>query len=210
MFITLIGMSGIGKSYWSKKLEQHGFTRFGCDDLITDYLARQMGYDDPRQFDMHAWVGYPDQAIYAEHAQKYLQTEELVLRDIVKFLENTNENQNIVIDSTGSIIYMKSAIINQLQKLTDFIYLDITTEDLDKMLAYYLKNPVAIIWNGYFQPKTHESRQETFERCYPQLIKSREQKYKELAKTILPPEIHRKDGTKVDHILAFIQENKLL
>ena len=206
MVITLIGMSGIGKSYWSKKLEQRGFIRFGCDDLITDCLAYQMGYEDPAQFDMHAWVGYPDQATYAERAQEYLQTEELVLLEVVKFLENANEDQNIVIDSTGSIIYMKPAIINQLQKLTDFVYLDITADDLDKMLTYYLNNPVAIIWNGYFQPKPHESRQETFERCYPQLIKSREEKYKEVAKIILPPEIHRKEGTQVGELLAYLQK----
>lgn len=207
MILTLIGMSGIGKSYWSKKLEQQGFIRFGCDDLITEHLAHQFGFTNTMDFDMHAWVGYPDQATYAEHAQKYLQTEELVLRDIIKFLKNANADQNIVIDSTGSIIYMKSAIINQLQKLTDFVYLDITPEDLDKMLAYYLNNPVAIIWNGYFQPKLHEIRQETFVRCYPQLIKSREQKYKEIAKIIVPPEIHHGVDTKVDDILAIIQEN---
>jgi shikimate kinase len=199
-------MSGIGKSYWSKKLEEHGFTRFGCDDLITDHLAYQMGYNDPDQFDMHAWVGYPDQTTHAERAQKYLQTEELVLQDIIKFLENADENQNIVIDSTGSIIYMNPAIINQLQKLTDFVHLDITPADLDKMLAYYLNNPVAIIWNGYFQPTSNENRQETFERCYPQLIKSREKKYKEIAKIILPPEFHRNEGTQVGEFLAYLQK----
>lgn len=207
MILTLIGMSGIGKSYWSKKLEQQGFIRFGCDDLITEHLAHQFGFANTMDFDMHAWVGYPDQITHAEHAQKYLQTEKLVLQDIIKFLENANEDQNIVIDSTGSIIYMEPAIINQIQKLTDFVYLDITSEDLDKMLAYYLNNPVAIIWNGYFQPKPNENRQKTFERCYPQLIKSREQKYKEIAKIIVPPEIHHGVDTKVDDVLAIIQEN---
>jgi len=199
-------MSGIGKSYWSKKLEEHGFIRFGSDDLITDYLAHQIGYDDPRQFDMHTWVGYPDEKTYDERALQYLQAEEFVLNNIFKFITNANPNEKIVIDSTGSVIYMKDSILKKLTQLTKIIYLDITPQDYEKMLHYYLNNPVAIIWNGFYQPNDSETRQETFERCYPRLIKSREAGYRNLAHTVIPAQFHKADTTSVSDFLTYLKQ----
>jgi hypothetical protein len=72
------------------------------------------------------------------------------------------------------------------------------------MLKYYLENPVAIIWNGFFQPLPRESRQETFARCYPQLIKSRERKYKALAQVTIAASLHRNDNTSVEQFLGYL------
>lgn len=208
MFITLIGMSGIGKSYWSNKLEQHGFIRFGCDDLISEHIAKKLGYRNAAEFDMHAWVGYPDETNHTDRANEYLLAEETVLTNIINYLEATNSQQKIVIDSTGSIIYMKSEVISRLKELTQFVYLDIAPDDLDKMLSFYMHNPVAIMWNGYFKPKPDEPRLKTFERCYPLLIQSREQKYQEIAQITVPPEVHRAQETTVEKILGYIKSKK--
>lgn len=205
MLLTLIGMSGIGKSYWSRKLEQDGFIRFGCDDLITVHLAQMLGYDNPADFDMHAWVGYPDETTHAERAIEYLQAEESVLKNIINYLENAKPEEKIVIDSTGSIVYMKPELIRRLQELTHLVYLDISPDDLDKMLTFYLQNPVAIMWNGYFRPYPEEPRLKTFERCYPLLIQSRKQKYREMAQLTIPPEIHRVQEASVEKILGYIK-----
>ncbi len=204
MFITLIGMSGTGKSYWSKKLESHGFNRFGCDDLITVHLAKHLGYAEPEEFDMHQWVGYPDEETHLSRAQQYLKAEEEVLNEIFVYLKKAGEHENIVIDSTGSVIYMQAEILEMLSQLTRIVYLDITPQDFDRMLHYYLENPVAIIWNGYFQPISEDSRSQTFARCYPQLIQSREQKYKELAHLTIPPDLHRASDTTVEKFLSFL------
>ena len=40
MKISIVGMSGSGKTYWSKKLESEGFKRFCCDDLIEEKLEK--------------------------------------------------------------------------------------------------------------------------------------------------------------------------
>ena len=92
MIFTLVGMSGTGKSHWSKKLESIGFIRFGCDDLITEYLANKMKLPSPDQFDMHQWVGYPDEKTYEERALHYLQAEEYVLKNIFEFITNAKPN----------------------------------------------------------------------------------------------------------------------
>lgn len=204
MFITLIGMSGTGKSYWSKKLELEGFKRFGCDDLITEHLAEKLGFVKPNLFDMHQWVGYPDEATHAVRAHQYLDTEEKVLTDVMDYLNKADEHENIVIDSTGSVIYMQDKILQKLSQITTIVYLDITPQDFDRMLHYYLENPVAIIWNGYFRPIHSESRSQTFARCYPQLIKSRDQKYKALAHLTVPSAVHHASNASVEEFLNFI------
>ncbi|PKO07087.1 MAG: hypothetical protein CVU41_03190 [Chloroflexi bacterium HGW-Chloroflexi-3] len=204
VFITLIGMSGAGKSYWSKKLESQGFKRFGCDDLITVHLAEKLGYVYSDLFDMHQWVGYPDEETHVTRAQQYLNAEEEVLNEILDNLKKVDNQENIVIDSTGSIIYMHDEILQELSQLTRIIYLDITPQDFDRMLRYYLENPVAIIWNNYFLPTPKESRSQTFARCYPQLIISREQKYKALAHLSIPPDLHRASDASVEKFLSFI------
>lgn len=204
MFLTLIGMSGTGKSYWSKKLESHGFKRFGCDDLITVHLAKKLGFSEPDLFDMHQWVGYPDEDSHAVRAQQYLVAEEEVLNQIIDYLNKSDYQENIVIDSTGSIIYMRDKILQKYSQLTEIVHLDITSQDFDRMLKYYLENPVAIIWDGYFQPIPTESRLQTFARCYPQLIQSRDQKYKELAHLTIPPDHHRASDISVEKFLSFI------
>ncbi len=207
MFLTLIGMSGTGKSYWSKKLELHGFKRFGCDDLITAHLAKKLGLAEPDLFDMHQWVGYPDEESHVVRAQQYLDAEEEILNKIIEYLNNAGENENIVIDSTGSVIYMQNKILQKLSHLTKIVYLDIIPQDFERMLNYYLENPVAIIWNGYFQPLPKESPSQTFTRCYPKLIKSREQKYKELAYLTIPPSMHRTSEASVEKFLSYITKS---
>ena len=197
MIITLIGMSGTGKSYWSKKLEEAGYKRFGCDDLITDKLAKKFNPAGETPFDMHQWVGYPDEETYTEHAQIYLQTEEEIMNNILDYVENAPGDEDIVIDSTGSVIYMPGSILKRLKKHTKIIYLDITSQEFASMLKYYLEHPVAIIWNDQFQQNPGEPRHETFVRCHPKLIHSREKKYKALMHFSIPPAFHRSTGTTV-------------
>ena len=205
MILSLIGMSGTGKSYWSKKLEAQGYIRFGCDDLIGKHLAKKLNITDIPSFDIHQWVGYPDQESHTLRADQYLQTEEEVLLEIIEYLKYTHIEENIVIDSTGSIIYMQGHILDSLSRMTTVVYLDITPQDHDSMLNYYLMNPVAIIWNGFFEPLPHENRQQTFARCYPKLIRSREQQYRQFAQITVPASFHRNPNTSAQDLLEFIQ-----
>ena len=57
--LSLIGMAGIGKYYWSKKLEAEGFRRFCCDDLIASKLGPQLIRSDGATMTMGEWMGFP-------------------------------------------------------------------------------------------------------------------------------------------------------
>ena len=172
--------------------------------MITDNLARKLGFSGVIPFDMHQWVGYPDEESYTENAKIYLRTEEEIMHNLLDYVENASNKEDIVIDSTGSVIYMPDMILERLKKLTKIIYLDITSQEFDSMLKYYLEHPVAIIWNDQFQQIPGETRQETFKRCHPKLIHSREKQYKDLMHFSMPSVFHRSTETTVETFLQFL------
>src|ERR1039457_799049 len=110
MKISLIGMSGSGKSYWSKQLEKKGFKRFGCDDMIEKKLhidLNRLGLNGIH--DVAKWMGYPYEKKYKTANKKYLDLEKQIMREILYFLKNeAKTDENIVIDTTGSVIYSGS------------------------------------------------------------------------------------------------------
>jgi shikimate kinase len=203
MFLTLVGMSGIGKTYWSQKIAAFGFKRFGCDDLISDRLAKEEGVA-AEDFPMHQWVGYPYEEQHASRAKRYLETEIKMMQEILEYLSKTNSDENIVIDTTGSFIYTPSGVIQALCRLTKVVYLDTTVADHQRMLQAYLEKPVAVLWNGLFQPIDGEALEQTFARCYPNLLTSREHLYRKISDVILPPEIHRFPALSTEDFLKAI------
>ena len=70
MVITFIGMSSVGKSAWSTKLEElKGFRRYCCDDLIEKYLGpefKALGYLGIN--DVSRWMGQPYDQRYKKTA----------------------------------------------------------------------------------------------------------------------------------------------
>ncbi|MEK7623365.1 MAG: hypothetical protein AAB408_01700 [Patescibacteria group bacterium] len=70
LVLTLIGMSNVGKSFWSQKLADVGFSRYCCDDLIETKLAPQLlaqGYKGIA--DVAAWLGLPYEPQFKKHQQ---------------------------------------------------------------------------------------------------------------------------------------------
>src|SRR5258706_6711991 len=119
MKISLIGMSGSGKTYWSEKLAQKGFTIFCCDALIEKKLGVELtslGYNGIE--DVAKWMGQPFSAQYKQTSKRYLQFEQEVMEEFLQFLEKTKDDENIVIDTTGSVIYLDKNIIKKLSQLT--------------------------------------------------------------------------------------------
>lgn len=207
MFITLMGMSGTGKSYWSQKMEKEGFKRYGCDDMISERLIAKLGIRDDDQFAMHAWVGFPSEETHVERAKLYFETEIEVMQEIVDILSQSDGNTNIVIDTSGSAIYVPPALMERLGLLTKMIYLAVTPEMIDGMLHTYLQKPVAVLWNGLFQPLEGESLPQSFARCYPKLLTSRDELYRRYSHHIIDPEIHRSKSLSTQ---AFIEKIKSL
>ena len=179
MRISLIGMAGSGKSYWSKKLAQHGFRRFCCDDLIAAKLAPDLTGPDGTTMEMGTWMGFPYERHYKKRESTYLTYEIEVLIEILEYLESQKNSpkENIVIDTTGSVIYAGDEILQKLGQYTTVIYLLTPPEVQDKLLNAYISKPHPMLWRDLFTKKPDETNQVALARCYPHLLSARQRLY---------------------------------
>src|SRR5437868_5591313 len=124
MKISLIGMSGSGKTYWSKKMEKKGFIRFCCDDLIENKLheeLKSLGYKGGIK-DLAKWMGQPYEKKYRITSKKYVSIEKQVMKEVLNTVEKQFD-KNLIIDTTGSVIYTGNRILERLKNLTKVIFL---------------------------------------------------------------------------------------
>ena len=130
MRLSLIGMAGSGKSYWSVKLAELGFYRFCCDDLIEERLAPELRRADGTSMGLAEWMGFPYEPDYQSRESKYLTYEIDVLNGILKDLGNRQPNhmEKIVIDTTGSVIYTGQEILEKLLRFTTVVHLSTPPE----------------------------------------------------------------------------------
>lgn len=176
-------MSNVGKTYWSMKLVSTGFRRFGIDEMIKEKLEEELketGFSGIE--DVAKWMGQPYDERYPDASKKYLDAETETVKEIVQQLENNSSlKENIVIDTTGSIIYTGDEIMMKLAKLTTVVYLDTPESVRQEMYESYLWNPKPVIWGSSFQKLDGESCQEALRQCYPQLLNYRAKQYKKYA-----------------------------
>ena len=70
-WITLTGMSVLGKSYWSKVFAAKGYKRFCCDDMIEDRIVKLIKIPYKNEIDIGKWMGFPFEKKYMKKG-KYL------------------------------------------------------------------------------------------------------------------------------------------
>lgn len=162
MIITLLGMSGVGKTYWSKQLESLGFKRICCDDLIGEQLGiAGIG-------NVADWMGQPYTEGYNERQQRYLDIERLVMESILSEIKLTPEKK-LVIDTTGSVIYTGDDICQRLQTSTTTVYIKLDQSHYAAMLQRYLADPKPVVWGQHYHEPISES--------YPELLEYRAAQY---------------------------------
>ena len=83
MRLSLIGMSGSGKSHWSIRLAELGFRRFCCDEMIARRLSAELHKADGRAMDLGEWMGFPYEPNYKKREARYLVYEIEALHEIL-------------------------------------------------------------------------------------------------------------------------------
>lgn len=204
MKLSLIGMSGSGKSYWSGQLAERGFIRFCCDDLIAQKLIPELTQPDGSLLDVGEWMGFPYETHYQERAAQYLAYEIEVLNDICAYLDRSDEN--IVVDTTGSAIYTGEAMMNKLRQRTIMVHLATPLEVQQVMLHSYLTNQRPVVWNGLFDQAGSETPDAALARCYPELLSSREALYVRYADVSLDYHTRRQENFGVDDFLSAVAQ----
>jgi shikimate kinase len=179
--LALIGMSGAGKTFWTKKLAESGAPAISCDDRIEQKLAPRLAADGYSGINgVAAWMGWPDRPGYGVRESDYLAEEIHTLDEILTELEKHRE-KSLVLDTTGSVIHTGNNLLMRLRRQMTIVYLAASAEEQKLLIERYLSDPKPVLWRGAFQPKPRESPRETVARCFPLLIAARRQSYEALA-----------------------------
>jgi shikimate kinase len=183
--LALIGMSGTGKTFWSKRLAETGRPFFCCDDRIEQRLRTRLGAGFAGTTGVAAWMGWPDSPSYAQREAEYLAEEIAVLDEVLTDLER-NPARQLILDTTGSLIYTGNNLLLRLRRQMTIVYLAASPDEQQLLIERYLTDPKPVLWRGAFQPKQGETPRETVARCYPTLIAARRQSYEALAHCSVP------------------------
>jgi hypothetical protein len=187
--LALVGMSGSGKTFWTRKLAAAGWRPVCCDDLIEQRLAPRLaagGYAGING--VAAWMGWPNSVTYAQREAEYLAEEvgvmEEFLNDLQKEMSGLEKDSSgipIVLDTTGSVIYAQNNILMRLRRQMTVVHLANTENEQRLLVERYLNDPKPVLWRGTFHVKDQETPRETVARCYPLLIAARRKSYETLA-----------------------------
>jgi shikimate kinase len=184
--LALIGMSGSGKSHWTRNLAAVGCPTVSCDDEIETRLAPALkagGFTGING--VAAWMGWPDSRDYAQRESEYLTEEIAVLDDVLSSLEK-DPKRALVLDTTGSVIATGNHTLHRLRRQMTVVYLAASNDEIELLIQRYLREPKPVLWQGAFRPNPGETPQQTVVRCYPVLISARRQSYEALAHITLP------------------------
>jgi shikimate kinase len=183
--LALVGMSGAGKTFWTRQISQTGVPAISCDDVIEERLAPRLAAGRFAGINgVAAWMGWPDSPAYAEREAEYLKEEILTLDEVLSGLEKDSQ-RSLVLDTTGSVIYTGNHLLMRLRKLMKVVYLAASDAEQQLLIERYLSDPKPVLWRGAFVPKSGEMPRETVARCYPNLMAARRRSYATLAHATL-------------------------
>jgi|Napbiome12C3dose_1001474.scaffolds.fasta_scaffold00001_322 hypothetical protein len=217
LLVAFTGMSNGGKSHWSRELQGEGFNywvrrlqrvgfeRYCCDDLIEKKLGPELkarGFSGLR--DIAEWMGQPFDPQYAETSKKYLDFEGEVVNEVLDRVENSKARR-VVIDTTGSVIYLAEDILQKLSARTRVVYLETPESVKDEMYKSYLENPKPVIWGDSFVKAPGETDMQALGNCYPKLLAHRAERYAKLAHVTLDYQMLRNPGFKVADLMTVLK-----
>jgi shikimate kinase len=192
MIISLIGMSNVGKSYWAHKLQvEQGFHRICCDDLIAEKLSELLPDLDVHDMGAFAaWMGMPYEFGYEEREAVYLSIEKAVVEKTVAPLfvkEGMGVvTSDLVIDTTGSMIYLPESLLQRLREVSTVVYLATTDEQMQEMTEKFFAHPKPLVWGRAFNRLVGEDEEQALRRCYPELLRWRQERYHAHADLTIP------------------------
>jgi shikimate kinase len=210
MHLSLIGMSGSGKSLWSAKLSAVGFRHFCCDDLISEALSSELTRPDGSLMELGEWMGLPCESGYEAREATYLTREIEVLRRIVEYLESGSGaiEKDIVVDTTGSVIYTGENLLKRLRRSTTVIHLATPPEIQERMFESYVADKRPILWRGLFAKAPGETTKAALARCYRELLSARERLYEQHADVTIDRQRFSQRGFGIDDFLQMARSGK--
>lgn len=182
MIITLVGFSGCGKSELAKKIAAApGWRSFVCDSMIEEALESVLPAEAHGTLRLAHWLGQPTAPGFRERQKMYSDAEANAVQTVCDALESTSPEENLVVDSTGSVVYLDAPVLERLRQLTTVVYLELSPLESDQMFRRYLENPKPLIWRDMYRPNPGEAEHDALARCYRALMEERTGMYERLA-----------------------------
>ncbi|MBD3238160.1 MAG: hypothetical protein GF332_00775 [Candidatus Moranbacteria bacterium] len=202
--LIFLGMSGTGKTYWSKKIaEKYMLNHIEFDHLIgIDSQIQALIKNYPGQTNAQKMGNYfsmPWTPDFASKERLYKETEQRLMRQ--------NYSPPAILDLTGSGIYYPQ-VLARLRHNALSVCLDVTHQYQKQMLKTYLSDPKPVVWGGLFSQKSDENQNQALERSYSELLAFRLNKYRNNADIIIPFEQHQSSRTVDDFIQSLTNQLK--
>lgn len=203
MRLSLVGMSLTGKSHWSKELELAGYRRFCCDDLIEERLDAKLVDSEGRRQTMGEWMGLPCEPRYREREAEYLRLESDTLRRVLEEIDPLEAD--LVVDTTGSVIYLEEELLRRLQEQTLVVHLETPKDAQQRLCERFFREPTPMVWRSGSVDFSQKDR-ESLIASYPLLLEYREAKYRQLSHIGLDFFERRREGFGVGEFLDAVEE----
>ena len=192
--LSLIGMSNIGKSFTAMRLRKsHGFALYEVDEAI------QKSLDLKSMQESADWMGFPYEDIYSAREAEYLALES---RLTARVFDTTKGN--VILDTTGSVIYTDEATQAALQQNSIIVHIKAGPSNLRRLETLYFQSPKPLIWAGQYKETGKRSKTEHLKASYPALLTSRMAAYEALADVSIPASLLFEGTTTPDMILDAI------
>ena len=193
--IAFIGMSNIGKSYTALRLAtRYEFNLIEVDKIIWENL----GHDSMEAFAQ--WQGHPYTQGYSERERESIALESQATRAAL----NTQE-QNPMIDTTGSVIYVDQDVLKKLKQDYYVVYIEAMQDHIERLKVQYFKHPKPLIWAGHYKKIDGLSESESILQCYPKLLESRAKSYAKLADVTLPSTMILNADVSIENIYSALE-----
>jgi shikimate kinase len=177
--LAFVGMSNGGKSYRSKVLKRDlDFYWYEVDA----HIQAALGHED--MDDISSWLDFPTSPTHAERAAQYLAAEERCTH----LSELDTEGKNLVFDTTGSVIYLSDVAKEWLHDQCLIVHIDVGEGQIPELTRRYFEEPKPVLWGDSFNQQDGEEDRAALERCYPELLRDRLVKYRDLAHVSIPLE----------------------
>ena len=194
LVVTVFGMSNVGKSYWSRALENMGWHRIWADGRLHRTLERAGLLRDATDEGLARWLGMPYEEGFADRQRRLLELEAELFWEIAHELE-VGEIGNTVMDPGGSFIYAGAVLCEAVQARSLMVYVEATPQMHQEMFERFIAFPKALLWPpGSFEQRPGEHAREALARCYSKLLETRAQTYAKYADVTIPYSELPRDG----------------
>ena len=192
------------------KLSEQGFRRLCCDDMIAHKLAPELTRPDGTVMELGHWMGFPYEPQHTVRASRYLACEKEALKGILEHVESLGHGfkEDIVIDTTGSVIYAGEDLLARLKQCAIIVHLSTPPEVQELILKAYLTNRRPVLWRDLFAKETGEGNRAALERCYPRLLATRERLYRHYADVTVDYYTVNRKGFGVSDLLGQVDIRK--